>query len=54
MDCWLFDHQLRHEVFRLVRLTAAHAETALADALVADVEAGPPGSEDQGYESLTP
>lgn len=48
---WLFDHQLRHEVFRGIRLTAAHAETALADALVTDAEAGPSGSERQEREA---
>jgi len=38
---WLFDHQLRHEVFRLVAATVADAEANVADALVADVVAGP-------------
>ena len=48
---WLFDHQCRHEVFRLIAATVADADTAIADALVADAVAGPDGSDQRDYES---
>lgn len=38
---WLFDHQLRHEVFRLIEVALPSAAAAQADALVADVMTGP-------------
>jgi hypothetical protein len=38
---WLFDHQLRHEVFRLIETTLADADVAISDAIVADAVAGP-------------
>jgi hypothetical protein len=34
---WLYDHRLRHEVFRLIQTTLADADGAVADALVLDV-----------------
>jgi hypothetical protein len=48
---WLFDHQLRHEVFRLIASAAAAADVGLADALVADAAAGPAGSSHRDYEA---
>jgi hypothetical protein len=48
---WLFDHQLRHEVFRLIAATAADAGAEFADSLVADAAAGPAGSEHRDYEA---
>jgi hypothetical protein len=48
---WLFDHQLRHEVFTLIAATISHVPTALADAVVADAAAGPAGSAHQDYEA---
>ncbi len=38
---WLFDHQLHHEVFRLIEVALPSAAAAQADALVADVMTGP-------------
>jgi SIR2-like protein/uncharacterized protein DUF4020 len=43
---WLYDLQLRHEVFRLIQATVADAEVEVADALVADVLAGSPRHRD--------
>ncbi|HEY5179856.1 MAG TPA: DUF4020 domain-containing protein [Dermatophilaceae bacterium] len=37
---WLFDHQLRHEVFLLIEVALPSAAGDVADALVADVLAG--------------
>jgi hypothetical protein len=48
---WLFDHQLRHEVFGLIAAALPDADTQAADALVADAERGPVGSEHRDYES---
>jgi hypothetical protein len=48
---WLFNHQLRHEVFRLIAVTIADADAAIADALVAEAAAGPGHSEHRDYES---
>jgi hypothetical protein len=48
---WLFDHQLRHEVFALIAATIFHAATPFAHALVADAAAGPAGSQHQEYEA---
>ncbi|MBF6555942.1 MAG: DUF4020 domain-containing protein [Acidimicrobiales bacterium] len=39
---WLYDHQLHHEVFRLIELAIGSADVAVADALVADATNGPP------------
>ena len=47
---WLFDHQLRHEVFTLIATTVAQADSTLADGLVADAAAGPAGSAHREYE----
>ena len=38
---WLFDHQLRHEVFRIVEVALATASQEVANGLVADVLAAP-------------
>ena len=43
---WLYDLQLRHEVFRLMQMTMADAAVEVADALVADVLAGSPRHRD--------
>lgn len=48
---WLFDHQLRHEVFGLIAAAIADADTPTADDLVAEAETGPEGSEHRDYES---
>ena len=48
---WLFDHQLRHEVFTLIAATISHAAVPLADALVADAAAGPADSDHQECEA---
>ena len=48
---WLFDHQLRHEVFALLATTVQHATRPVVDALVADAAMGPAGSEHQEYEA---
>lgn len=48
---WLFDHQLRHEVFGLIAAALPDADAQAADALVADAERGPAGSEHGDYES---
>ncbi len=48
---WLFKASLRNEVLRLICLTAADAETTVADALVLDAEAGPSGSQDKELEA---
>jgi Domain of unknown function (DUF4020)/SIR2-like domain len=48
---WLFDHQLRHEVFALIAATIAEASAQVADALVADAAAGPTGAQHQRYEA---
>ncbi len=40
---WLFDHQLHHEVYRLIEVALPSAAAAQADALVADVMTGPAG-----------
>lgn len=48
---WLFDHQLRHEVFHLIAVMIADAAPEVADALVADAAAGPAGSQHQEYEA---
>ena len=37
---WLYDLQLRHEVFRLMQMSMADAAVDVSDALVADVLAG--------------
>jgi Domain of unknown function (DUF4020)/SIR2-like domain len=47
---WLFDHQLRHEVFALIAAAVPHA-AAQTDDLVADAAAGPAGSQHQEYEA---
>lgn len=48
---WIFDHQLRHEVFRLIGTTLASADREVADALVATAAAGPQdGGEYRDYE----
>jgi hypothetical protein len=49
---WLFNHRLRHEVFRLIETALADADTDVADALVADAVAGPSHSEDRDYVSF--
>ncbi|GAA1026175.1 DUF4020 domain-containing protein [Amycolatopsis albidoflavus] len=38
---WVYAHQLRHEVFRLIALSLRHAEQSQADGLVRDILAGP-------------
>ena len=38
---WLFEHRLRHEVFRLIQTALSAAAINVADGLVADVVAGP-------------
>lgn len=38
---WLFNHQLRHEVFRLIESNLALADQSVADALVSDADVGP-------------
>jgi hypothetical protein len=43
---WLFDHQLRHEVFRLMETALPSAASDVADALVEDVVAGPTDVDD--------
>jgi len=43
---WLYDLQLRHEVFRLMQVTMADAAVEVADALVTDVLAGSPRHRD--------
>jgi hypothetical protein len=48
---WLFDHQLRHEVFGLIAAALPDTDTLVADALVADAERGPAGAEHADYES---
>lgn len=48
---WLFDHQLRHEVFGLIAEAVSQADTTVADDLVADAAAGPAGSQNQEYEA---
>jgi Domain of unknown function (DUF4020)/SIR2-like domain len=48
---WLFDHQLRHEVFALIAAIIADADPKLADALVAEAAVGPAGSAHQEYEA---
>lgn len=50
---WLFDHQLRHEVFRLIEANLADADAATASALVDDAVAGPQdGDEHRDYETF--
>ncbi len=49
---WLFDHQLRHEVFGLIAAALPDADAQAAGALVADAERGPAGSEHRDYESF--
>jgi Domain of unknown function (DUF4020)/SIR2-like domain len=49
---WLFNHRLRHEVFRLIETALADADTDVADALVADAVAGPSHTEDRDYVSF--
>lgn len=46
---WLYDHQLRHEAFRLVEKALPGSDSAVAEQLVSDAVAGPPdeGVEDQ-------
>lgn len=46
---WLFDHQLRHEVFRLIEAALPAASESVADALVSDVVAGPDDIVDQSH-----
>ena len=48
---WLFDHQLRHEVFALIAATISQAPGPIADALVAEAKTGPAGSEHREYEA---
>jgi hypothetical protein len=48
---WLFDHQLRHEAFGLIAAALPDADGRAADALVADAERGPTGSEHRDYEA---
>lgn len=43
---WLFDHQLRHEVFRLIRVALPVAAVLVADELVSAVVSGPAGAVD--------
>jgi len=45
---WLFDHQLRHEVFRLIETALPSTADDVADALVADVLVGPSDTSDDG------
>ncbi len=50
---WLFDHQLRHEVFRLIGETLVNADMAVGNALVAEAVNGPPdGGEHRAYEAF--
>jgi hypothetical protein len=44
---WLFDHQLRHEVFRLIAVALPDADTKVADELVAAAVAGPQDVDDE-------
>lgn len=44
---WLFDHQLRHEVFRLIETALPDADLGAVDALVAEVVAGPADALDE-------
>jgi len=44
---WLFDHQLHHEVFRLMEVVLPTTDSDVADALVADVLAGPADTNDE-------
>ncbi|MGH3820684.1 MAG: SIR2 family protein [Pseudonocardiaceae bacterium] len=46
---WLFDHQLRHKVFRLIEVALPSAAAEVADALVADALAGPDGAADEEH-----
>lgn len=46
---WLFDYQLRHEIFRLVAVALPDCDTEVADRLVADAAAGPQGDEDHEH-----
>ena len=46
---WLFDTQLQHEVFALIAATLATAGRQVADALVAEAVAGPPGRVDNRH-----
>jgi hypothetical protein len=44
---WLLDHQLRHEVFRLIAVTLSGADRKVADELVAAAVAGPQDVDDE-------
>lgn len=46
---WLFDHQLRHEVFRLIESALPAAAGSVADALVSDVVVGPDDTADENH-----
>ncbi len=39
---WLYDHQLRHEVFHLIEVAIGSADVVVADVVVADATDGPP------------
>jgi hypothetical protein len=53
---WLFDHQLRHEVYRIIEVALPSAASGIADALVVDVITGPVGAsadaDDRAYEQF--
>jgi hypothetical protein len=52
---WLYDHQLRHEVFRLIEVAVGSADVTVADAVVADAADGPPdvaGADTLAYEQF--
>ena len=44
---WLFDHQLHHKVFHLIKAALPTAADDVADALVADTLAGPADTDDE-------
>lgn len=46
---WLFDYQLRHEVFRLIEVALPSAAGEVADGLVADALAGPDNAADEDH-----
>ncbi|MFD9963969.1 DUF4020 domain-containing protein [Amycolatopsis sp. NPDC058986] len=43
---WVYAHQLRHEVFRLIALALPHADQSQADGLVSDILAAPEENDD--------
>jgi hypothetical protein len=46
---WLFDHQLRHEVFRLTEAALPSAAADIANALIAEALAGPDNAADEDH-----